>query len=112
MEPLRQLGRIAVRIAPLPAPGAFQNDVQIRILWLPAEFGADALGTRHRAHLIAWPPWSLVDGQRSPGDAPRALDDLAHRVSLPIAQIVDAQPRLCAAERLDVRLRQIEDMDI
>src|ERR1051326_967254 len=107
-----ELGRVAVRMALLPAPGALQNDVQVRILRLPAQFGADALRTRHRAHLIAWPPGLLVDRQRSPGHAPRALDDLAHGVALPVAQIVDAQPRLRAAERLDVPLCQIEHMDI
>ena len=79
---------VAVRVGPVPLPGAFDDFVQIRMLGLPAQITPDSSTGSDQDGRIARSPRPDDRGDGMTGDAARGLNHFKNRVTVAVAQIV------------------------
>src|SRR6266498_4617282 len=104
-RPPELLPRIPARMPAVPFPCAADDLLEPRILWLPAELGANLFrrGDQHRR--VAGAARADFVGNRMPGDGARRLDHLKVREAAAVAEVIPAHAQ--SIERLhrqDMRL--------
>jgi len=103
---------VAVRVRLMPAPRRFNDAVQIGIAGRPAQFAADLLARCNQNRRVPGAARRHLGWNRVPRNCARSLDDLPDGEPLPIAQVVGSAPLIQCAQRQNVRLRQVDNMDI
>src|SRR5271166_5598499 len=104
--------RVTVRIGFVPPPCAFDDFVHVRELRHPAEFLANLIAGRNKHGGIAGTARPDVCADCSTRYLACSIDNLLDRKAFTIAQIVKAAATVESAQRQNMRLREINDVDI
>src|SRR3954447_303223 len=105
-------GAVAVRPALAPGPRVGDHRLEV-LLGHPAELRADLLAGGDELRGVAGAARVLLDGDLAGGGLARRLDDLAHGVAEPVAEVVDRV--LAGADRIhreQVRAAEVLDVDV
>src|SRR5438874_694005 len=99
-------------MAKVPLPRAANDTLQVGIAWLPAQLCTNPCRGGDQYRWVARPARPDFVGYGVASHVARNRDHLFVTEALPIAQIVGPAALVQRSQRQDVRLRQIDDVDI
>ena len=103
---------VPLRVRHVPIPRHFHDRAQLRVLRRPAQLAADFVAAGDEHGRIAGATRHDTRRDRAPGDLARHVEHFLDAEAAAIAQIVGAAALVERAQRQDMRLRQVDDVDV